>query len=951
MADALKSLASDDLDLVMTDINLPDSRGLATIATLRCATDHPIIALLGKQDAELVGQLRESGARHVLHKNHLSVQELERLLRLAAVQVQTGGALRESEERFRASFEVAGVGKAIRGLDGRWLRVNQKLCDILGYPREELITRTSIELTPPEDRAAAIDHDQRIRMGEISTYTREKRYLRKDGTIVWANLVDNVVKGADGKPSYVVSIVHDITDGKHAEKQLRDSEARFRSLTEMSSDFYWETDTEHLLTQMVFGGRYPYQRVHSPGSQLGKTRWALPSSRPDAAGWDAHKATLEAHRPFHDFYIARFDTEGLERHLVISGDPIFDDDGRFTGYRGVGRNITEQRRAEERQAAHARQQELIAEFGRNALGLHEVQALLADAVLSSNRGLSADAVAYYALTSDGDKVIMRASVGCARNGGEFLTTTHDAIGHTLKSGEASAQDSQDHPNLPFPCDWARDLQSSVTVPVRGELRTCGVLCALSARRNAYGDAEAGFLGAMASVLSAALQRIESEQRLAHLAQFDNLTGLPNRALLLDRFGQMVAQAKRHGFLLGVMFVDLDHFKLVNDTLGHAAGDELLKETARRLLECTRSGDTVARISGDEFVVILGELVHAEHAAIAAQKIIKRIATPFSIAAQESFVSASVGIAVYPGDGDDAEALLGAADAAMYRAKESGRNRYCYFTAGITQSTRARLQLSGELRRALERQEFRLFYQPKVALNNKTVKGVEALLRWTHPERGLVSPAEFIPALEETGLIVAVGEWVLRQACADIKAWRAAGCKPVPVAVNLSARQFQHRDLDRRILGIIGESGIEPTLIELEITESHLMQDPEHAIRVVNALNQAGVRFAIDDFGTGYSSLSYLTRFPVSALKIDRSFMKDIQSDTHNAVIVRTIIEMAHTLGFIVVAEGVETENQSAFLNQLDCEQAQGFLFARPMPGEQFAAMLPRAEETSSEGLR
>jgi EAL domain-containing protein (putative c-di-GMP-specific phosphodiesterase class I) len=313
--------------------------------------------------------------------------------------------------------------------------------------------------------------------------------------------------------------------------------------------------------------------------------------------------------------------------------------------------------------------------------------------------------------------------------------------------------------------------------------------------------------------------------------------------------------------------------------------------------------------------------------------------PFPGAGRETFVNASIGIAIYPDDGDSADGLVSAADAAMYRAKESGRNRYCAFTPGIAEGTRARLQLGAELRRAFEREEFRLAYQPRVALVDRSLRGAEALLRWEHPERGMVLPDEFVPVLEESGLIVAVGEWVLRRVCADIRGWSAAGRRPLPVSVNLSARQFQSRQLDRSIRAAIDEFAVDPGLIELEITESHLMQDPEDAMRALKTLAEAGVRIAIDDFGTGYSSLSYLTRFPVSALKIDRSFVKDIEHDAHDAVIVRTIVEMAHTLGFLVIAEGVESENQLAFLHALGCEQAQGFLFSRPMTAARLESLL------------
>jgi diguanylate cyclase (GGDEF)-like protein len=449
-----------------------------------------------------------------------------------------------------------------------------------------------------------------------------------------------------------------------------------------------------------------------------------------------------------------------------------------------------------------------------------------------------------------------------------------------------------------------------------------------------------------------LKRIESESRLAFLAQFDPLTGLPNRALLTDRFAQMIVQARRHAGQLGVLFVDLDEFKLVNDSLGHAAGDELLKEIAQRLQAAVRSGDTVARIAGDEFAIVLADLARPEDAALVAQKLVERLAAAVDIAGHEVFVTASVGIAVFPTDGADVEALLGAADAAMYRAKQAGRNSFQFFTSDINQRTRARARLGGELRRALERAEFRLVYQPKFELKRSRASGAEALLRWQHPVRGIVSPAEFIPVLEESGLIVPVGEWVLRQACADIRAWQAAGLKALPVAVNLSARQFREPNLAERIGAIVTGADVAPQLIELEITESQLMQDPDHAVRAMRQLSEAGMRIAIDDFGTGYSSLAYLTRFPLSALKIDRSFVAGVLKQRADTTIVRTIIEMAHTLGFAVIAEGVETESQRQLLRELGCEQAQGYLFSHPVSAPAIAELLgakPARAETGPLG--
>jgi diguanylate cyclase (GGDEF)-like protein len=539
-------------------------------------------------------------------------------------------------------------------------------------------------------------------------------------------------------------------------------------------------------------------------------------------------------------------------------------------------------------------------------------------------GLGADAVAYLEPGQQPGELVLREGRGY--DVGLMAAAPGSAVEAALTSSEPFVGSGS---ALPFA--WGREFGSVAVVAVRGDNTVRGALCALARRDDAFWADEIGFLRTAASLLSTGLQRIDSERRVAYLAQFDPLTGLANRTLLADRFAQMIVQARRRGAPLGVLFIDLDDFKLVNDRLGHPAGDALLCEVTRRLQGAVRAGDTVARISGDEFAVVLGELARAEDAALVAQKLLERLGQPVMLGGEQTFITASIGIAAFPADGESVEALLGAADSAMYRAKQSARNTFQFYTAEITKRTHARAQLAFELRLALERGEFALAYQPKFDLRSGAVCGAEGLLRWNHPQRGVVSPAEFIPVLEDTGLIVQVGEWVIRRACADLKGWIGAGRTPIPLAVNLSARQFRQKDLDLRISAMVAAAGIDPALIELEITESQLMQDPEHAIRVMRSLREGGIRMAIDDFGTGYSSLAYLTRFPVKSLKIDRSFVADVFSDGADAAIVRTIIEMAHQLGFTVIAEGVETEPQAAFLRQFGCEQAQGFLFAPPMP--------------------
>jgi diguanylate cyclase (GGDEF)-like protein len=429
-----------------------------------------------------------------------------------------------------------------------------------------------------------------------------------------------------------------------------------------------------------------------------------------------------------------------------------------------------------------------------------------------------------------------------------------------------------------------------------------------------------------------------EQRLEHQSQHDALTDLPNRALCFDRLTQAIIHSSRHASKVALLFIDLDRFKNVNDTLGHPLGDELLRQAAVRVLGCVRPGDTVARLGGDEFAVILRDLAHAQDAAAVSQKILERLSAPFRLAGHEAFLTASIGIASYPGDGGDSATLGKNADAAMFRAKRQGRNAYQFYAAEMNALALEKLELESRLRRAVERNEFVLHFQPKSDTVTGRIAGVEALLRWHNPETGLVPPKEFVPLLEDTGLIIQVGEWVLQAACAQARAWQLAGT-PVSVAVNLSARQFHRHDIRATVERVVRETGVDPALLELEITESVAMDNPEDAVKVLVELHRLGVRLAIDDFGTGYSSLAYLKRFPVDALKLDRSFVTGLPDDGDDATIARAVIAMAHSLKLKVIAEGVETEAQRAFLSVNGCEQIQGYLVSRPLPAEECAALL------------
>jgi diguanylate cyclase (GGDEF)-like protein len=444
---------------------------------------------------------------------------------------------------------------------------------------------------------------------------------------------------------------------------------------------------------------------------------------------------------------------------------------------------------------------------------------------------------------------------------------------------------------------------------------------------------------------------KANDALQRLALHDPLTKLPNRVLLEDRLDQALVHSHRSGTVCGVLFVDLDRFKNVNDSLGHFVGDELLRAVAARLLTLVRGEDTVCRLGGDEFVILLREISTEADAQAVAMKILEGLGKTFRVHAHDLFITPSIGVSMFPAHGSDAQTLLTKADAAMYTAKKMGRNNVQIFAAEMTIASPKRLKLENDLRRALERRELELHYQPKVDVEFDRIIGMEALLRWRHPERGLVSPVEFIPLAEETGLIVPIGRWVLEEACAQAKEWQKKGLGKLRVAVNISAVQFRQKDLLDTVAQALASSGLEPEYLEVEITESTVMQNASDATLTLEQLSRTGVLISIDDFGTGYSSLSYLKSFPIHMLKIDRSFIREISQDRDDAAIVRAIIALAHNLRLKVVAEGVETEQQLEFLRALGSDEYQGHYRSQPLAAGEFERYLREAGQTFPRAVR
>jgi diguanylate cyclase (GGDEF)-like protein/PAS domain S-box-containing protein len=519
----------------------------------------------------------------------------------------------------------------------------------------------------------------------------------------------------------------------------------------------------------------------------------------------------------------------------------------------------------------------------------------------------------------------------------------EVIGKTPAFLKSGAQDPETYQRL-----WETITDGSVWRGEMVERRQDGTLYTVDQTVAPILD-ESGTIAHFVAIHEDVTERKRAEERILYLSNYDTLTRLPNRVLFRDHLYQAVSKARTDHSALAVMFIDLDRFSRVNDTLGHEVGDQLLMTVASRINAVAAPfSETVARIGGDEFAIIQSNLSNAETAATLARKIIEEVAKPVDLDGIDVRVGANVGIAIFPQDGEDPDHMIKNADMAMYRAIRSETESYCFFSNDMNAEARIRLSLEGDLRRALDNGDLTLYFQPQVNVKTRKLMGVEALLRWTHPEQGPISPARFIPVAEDSGLILPIGDWVLQEAMRQRQAWTDMNLPPVTMAINISAVQFRQQDLVARVRHIAEQTGVDPRQIELELTESMLMQDAREAVAVLSSLSEMGAQLAIDDFGTGYSSLSYLKQFPVDKLKLDQSFVRHMTSDHNDAVIAHATINLGHSLGLEVIAEGVETEDQYAYLLAEGCDVIQGYLFGRPVPASGIEDLLTR-QATSETG--
>jgi diguanylate cyclase (GGDEF)-like protein/PAS domain S-box-containing protein len=855
-------------------------------------------------------------------------------------------------------------------------------------------------------------------------------------------------------------------------------EERFQNLAELSSEWYWEQDEDCRFTLMT--GSAAGHGGLDPKNVLGTFRWdrgAVPVG--DGGSWDKHKALLKARQPFADFLYRRADPTGELRTISTSGQPVFDDKGRFRGYRGIAKDVTKTRRAEQLLALEHAVSRRLAEAESAAAALKAVIRAICETEdwecgryfgVDENAGLlrfaegwsvSGDAIERFIAgsrdvtyapgaglaglawkteqpvwSSDIAKDPRVAQVKLAHDTGmhgaflfpvlsegkvvgvftfnsrqvrdpdERLLQATSVIGSQIgqfvqrKQAEDVVRESEERfrglTELSSDMYWEQDEQfrftsmsgtgservNTKTFPAIGKKRweqnytnmTADAwaehialleahkpfrdmeLCRLDEAGNKIWisisgepvfDSSGAFRG-YRGVGKDISERKQDEERIHFLANHDALTSLPNRAMFSDVLSLAIQNARRYNRNFAVLFIDLDRFKNINDTLGHEAGDKLLQEMGTRLSHTVRSSDVVARLGGDEFVVLVQEVAEPKQVAAVARKILSALVEPTVIQGQECRVTASIGVCMYPSEAQNEQALMKNADIAMYRAKEDGKNNYKFYSEEINIHTFERMALETSLRRGLERNEFFLHYQAKLDLNTKKITGVEALVRWQHPDLGVVPPDQFIPLAEDTGLIVPIGKWVLNTACAQNVAWQREGLPPLCMAVNLSARQFADEDLVEDIADALESSGMKPELLELELTENYVIQNAERAGRVLGEIKKIGARLAIDDFGVGYSSLTHLKRFPIDTLKVDRSFIRDLPQDPEDKAITEAIIAMGKSLNLTVVAEGVETLEQQTFLRDHACDEMQGFFFSKPIPSDQFAALLRERIRTSNQ---
>ena len=821
-------------------------------------------------------------------------------LDMAYREIEQRRKVRVAEERFRATFEQAAVAIAHVTLDGRWMWFNRQFAAVVGYDHAALEQMSVADVLHPDERAEVAQSLEFLTRGEIDRLVSERRIVRSDGEVLWVSITASLVRDAPIASSYVVAMIEDVSARRAAETALRASEERFELAMRGANDGLWDWNVA--ASEIYFSPRWASMLGYEPDEIACTFEAWMELIHPDEVA-AVRVQVAEVLDGWTESFAGEFGMrakDGSWRAILSRGFALRDEAGRAIRLIGTHTDITDRKRVE------ADLRRAAAVFGNTHEGV----------VITDPQGRVIDINPAFSRITGWEREAVIGNSPRLLNSGRHDATFYADMWRSI--GEEGHWQGE---------IWNR-RKSGEIYP---EWLT------ISAVRDDAGTV-VNYVGTFIDI--GALK--QSEARLTHLAHHDSLTDLPNRVLLLEELDRAIEAASACGGMGAVLFLDLDRFKNVNDSLGHAAGDQLLWLVSRRLRDLLPEGAMLARLGGDEFVCLIRDVGQHEQASALARRLIDDLNRSFVLSGgQEIFISASIGISLFPNDGAVANELIQHADAALYEAKGAGRSTHRFYEVLLTTAASIRLETEAGLRRALARDEFELHYQPLVTTVDGRVRGVEALLRWRDPVRGLIAPDQFIPIAEETGLIIAIGEWVLKTACRQMHEWLEAGLGLQTMAVNLSPREFQRPDIVRRITTVLEETGMSAKHLELEITEGALMDQGEEAEKRLAALKALGLRLSIDDFGTGWSSLAYLRRLPIDKLKIDRSFVRDMPGDPTAVEIASAIVSLAGNLGLEVLAEGVETREQFESLVQLGCDVVQGYLFAHPLPAADLPLFLGR----------
>jgi diguanylate cyclase (GGDEF)-like protein/PAS domain S-box-containing protein len=945
-------LAAFDPHVVLSDFSLPQFSGMAALAICReMRPDIPFIFVSGTIGEESAVEALRSGATDYVLKTNL--KRFPSAVQRAVAESKDRQARRKAEQRARLletqfSMFMRNLPASAFAKDqqGRFVFVNPNFTGVTGLPAEKMLGMTTADLYPREYVEPILENDRRVLEGKEPYRAVERVTFGQSDRFFLVSKFP--IPDDDGSILLLGGIAVEITDRLEMEQALKASEERFRGIVETTEEWVWECDVKGRMTY----NNPAIERIlgYSPAQLEGSDTTNLIDERDRQKLADVVTQAAAARSRWHNVILRWRRRDGKVRWLESSGMAMVGSDGNITGFRGTDRDITDRVLQDAQLQRLSRIREVLGSFSSATIRLHTREELLQELCRIAVE-IGGMRMAWAGVVDARAGIIVPVASHGAVDG--FLDTLDlslrppSADRDTLAGMAVRLQTQQiindvNQPDLPL--HWreqslSRGYRAAAALPFLSDAGVAAVVVLFSSDPGFFNDDQIKLLADLSADASVAFERLEKQERIDYLSYYDTLTGVANRSLLLERLKQFSHEAARHGRKLALMILDIERFRFINESMGRGAGDTLLKLIAERLLK-EHESERIARIGMNSFAIVLPDLTHdiqAPRLVEERRRLLQQ--TPFQLNAQELRISVRCGIAVFPDNGDEPEILVQNAEAALGRAKQAGE-QVVYYTPMLNAHFAERLALESRLRRALEEKQFALHYQPKVSLATGEIEGLEALLRWNDPDNGLVMPARFIPILEETGMIIEVGQWALAEAARVYRKWLSAGLPAKRIAVNVSAIQLRRWDFVDFVKRLLADHAPDAG-IDIEITESMVMQDIDRSTEILTALRAAGVAIAMDDFGTGYSSLSYLARLPIDTLKIDRSFISTMTERQDHIEVAAAIISMAHSLGLKTVAEGVETTRQRELLQGLGCHQIQGYLISRPVPENEIVKLLAR----------